>query len=620
MHGSNDPDFTGAARWRATVLYAFVNCMSYQRHSLRSESTGQQLDQLFAGRSFACLFLLASCIAATFAQSISSGTVIGTVTDQSGGVLNGATIDIRNGITGYQQTTTTDAAGFFRFNNVPFNNYHLAAARTGLNTATQDIAVRSTVPITVKLALSVVGMSEAVTVEAAGADVIENVPDAHTDVDASRLLKLPITTPGAGLSEAITMTSPGVVNDSNGFFHPLGDHADISFQIDGQPVNDQMSKVFSTQLPSNALQSMEVTSGFPGAEYGEKTSLVVNATTHSGLGLARPTGSFLTEYGSFGTVGEEATAGFGTSKFGFFLATNGARSGRFLDTPEFQPIHDIGNNGSLFNRLDFQPTDKNAFHLNLFAARNWFQIPNSLDQLGQDQRQRVLTFNIAPGYQHTFNPHTLLTVNAWLRQDQVNYYPSANRYDDTPAAVSQQRRLMSLGGKAGVAYSRGKHSLKFGAQIMQTRLAEHFGFGITDPAFNPVCLTSSGDPVTDSRLADPFACEKGGYQPNPNVHPGLIPIDLTRGGNIFRFNSKGNINEYAVYVADTINWGQLTLSPGVRVTRYDGLSQATGVQPRFGLHIFSNAQAPCFALRTPGLSRRLKTKISCYPAPLGLRG
>src|SRR5947209_14609969 len=138
---------------------------------------------------------------------------------------------------------------------------------------------------------------------------------------------------GSGLSEAITMLAPGVVNDSNGFFHPLGDHAGYSIQIDGQPINDQFSKTFSTQLPLNAFQSTELTTGFPGAEYGEKTSLVVNATTRSGLGLTNPTGSIVTDYGSFGTVGGAADIALGTPKFGFFLAANGSRSGRYLDTP-----------------------------------------------------------------------------------------------------------------------------------------------------------------------------------------------------------------------------------------------------------------------------------------------
>ena len=49
--------------------------------------------------------------------------------------------------------------------------------------------------------------------------------------------------------------------------------------------------------------------------------------------------------------------------------------------------------------------------MNLFLARNWFQVPNSYDQLSQDQKQRVMTWNVAPGYQHTFGSAALLTIN-----------------------------------------------------------------------------------------------------------------------------------------------------------------------------------------------------------------
>ncbi len=62
-------------------------------------------------------------------------------------------------------------------------------------------------------------------------------------------MKLPSFDPGGGLSEAITYSTGGVAADANGFFHPLGDHAQVSFVIDGQPISDQQSKVFSTQLP-----------------------------------------------------------------------------------------------------------------------------------------------------------------------------------------------------------------------------------------------------------------------------------------------------------------------------------------------------------------------------------
>ena len=56
------------------------------------------------------------------------------------------------------------------------------------------------------------------------------------------------------------------------------------FSVDGQPITDQQSKVFSNQIPVDAVQSMEVIEGAPPAEYGDKTSLVIVVTTRSGLG------------------------------------------------------------------------------------------------------------------------------------------------------------------------------------------------------------------------------------------------------------------------------------------------------------------------------------------------
>ena len=94
-------------------------------------------------------------------------------------------------------------------------------------------------------------------------------------MDRQLLAVLPMMSPGSGLNDAIILTTPGVAADSNGFFHPLGDHAQVSYVIDGQPVSDQRNKIFSTSIPANAIQSMEVISGSPPAEYGDKTSLVI---------------------------------------------------------------------------------------------------------------------------------------------------------------------------------------------------------------------------------------------------------------------------------------------------------------------------------------------------------
>jgi hypothetical protein len=62
------------------------------------------------------------------------------------------------------------------------------------------------------------------------------------------------------------MATPGVAADSNGLFHGLGDHASNSFSVDGQPITDQQSKVFSNQVPVDSVQSMEVIEGAPPAK------------------------------------------------------------------------------------------------------------------------------------------------------------------------------------------------------------------------------------------------------------------------------------------------------------------------------------------------------------------
>ncbi len=508
------------------------------------------------------------------------GTVEGVVTDPSGAVIAGAKILLTNSVTQYEQSASTGTDGSFRLANIPPNQYHLEVTSAGFQRYTQDIPIHSQVPVEVKAVLALAGSTETVDVHAT-ADVIENVPAAHTDVSQNLLQNLPVASTGQGLSDAITMTSGSVVADSNGFFHPQGDHGETTYVIDGQQISDQQNKTFSTQMPSNAFQSLELVTSAPNAEYGDKVGLVVNTVTRSGLGQ-KPTASFDTYYGSFGTFGEDATFGLGGAKWGNFLVLDSSRSGRFLDSPEFTPFHDKGNTETIFDRVDYQPTGRDSLHLDMFAARNWFQIPVTYDQLAQDQRQQAKTLSFSLGYQHTFNPQTLFTIDPWVRQDRVNYYPSADPFDDQPATVNQDRHLTNWGGRVNLAYANQFNDVKIGTDIQQTRLIENFGLGLTDPAFNPVCLTNSGAPVTIPTLVSPNMCAPAGFLPNPNLLPGLVPFDLTRNGALLRFHATGNINEQAVFAQDSITLKNLSLQIGVRFDNYDGLSSDKLVQPRLG--------------------------------------
>lgn len=543
-----------------------------------------------AGRATA-LFAMALSVCFGFSEATNpdpnfqatgtGGTVQGTVKDQSGAPIPKARVTLINGLTSFNAQTDTAEDGSYRFANVPLNTYTLRVAAPGFQSFSQAAAIHTSVPMVIDASLTIAADKETVEVQAT-ADSVENEPSGHTDVSSSMLTNLPIANTGQGLSDAITLATGGVVADSNGFFHPQGDHGETTYVVDGQSISDQQSKTFSTQLPPNAFQSMELVTSSPSAEFGDKTSLVVNAVTRSGLGQ-KTTASLDTHYGSFGSYGEDATYGVGGSMFGNYLVVDTSGSGRFLDGPEFYPNHDHGNNETIFDRIDYQPNGSNSLHLDIFGARNWFQIPNTYDEAGQDQRQQAKTFSFSLGFQHTFSPHLLLTVSPYVRQDRIGYYPSRDPFEDTPATVSQDRHLTNWGTSANLAYANSVHNVKIGMEVKQTRLAENFALGITDPAFNAVCLTAGGDAVTNTAILDTAQCASYGYLPNNNLSPGLGLYDLTRGGHLFEFHSRANVNQQVGYAQDSISLKNLTINLGVRFDNYDGITSDNLFQPRVGL-------------------------------------
>jgi hypothetical protein len=525
----------------------------------------------------------------TNAQALTAGTVSGAIIDPNGAVVPNANVTIENSITGYKRNGTSDADGNFKFADVPPNNYQLTVSAAGFSTNTQAVTVRTAVPISLKIPLTVSSAAETVTVSTSASAVIENIPTTHTDVDQTLIERLPVRSPGSGLSDVITLAAPGVVADSNGFFHPLGDHAQTSYSVDNQPISDQQSKAFSTQLPPSAIQSLEVITGATPAEYGDKTSLVINAITKSGLNQKRPTGSFNTTYGSFGTVSQDGSFSYGNAHWGNFITGTFERSGRFLDAPEFTVLHDKGVSVNVFDRVDWSPNAKDTFHLNLSLARNNFQTPNQFDQdsVGQDQRQMVHSANIAPGYVHIFSPTTVLTINPFYRLDTIQYFASPNAFSDQPITFGQSRRLNNIGVKADVSYVKGRHNAKFGVQLQNTLLTEGFNFGITDPDFN--------DPAS------------------PDFVPGLRPFDLTRGGQYFKFYGHTNIKQQAAYAQDSITLGNVTASLGLRFDNYDGISKGRLLQPRLGVSYHSKKHGHRAARL---IHAQLRNSVQRKPDPL----
>jgi Carboxypeptidase regulatory-like domain len=548
------------------------------------------------------LFAASLCLAASLAYGQSnSASIGGTVQDPSGAVVPNAAVEIHNPVSGYGRSTVTDTAGKFSFPNVPFNPYHLTVTAPGFENYVQDVELRSSVPTNVSISLKV-GTTTSITVEA-GEDLIENDPISHTDVDRGLFEKLPLESQSSSLSSLITLATAGVAADSNGLFHGMGDHAENSFSLDGQPITDQQSKVFSNQVPLDSVQSLEVIAGAPPAEYGDKTSLIINVTSRSGQGMTTPHGAVTASYGSFGTSNIGFDLGYGGEKWGNFISANGLNSGRFLDPPEFAVMHDKGNEENLFDRVDYQLSVADSIHLNFGYTRSWFQNPNSFDQqfhnvftangggqltdpvtgspLGPtDQVSQIKTFNIAPTWTRLVSANTVFTLGAFVRRDQYNYYPSANPFDDLAPdlqgeTVGQNRTLTNAGLRSNVSHVKGIHNVKAGFVYEHTFLTENDGIGIVDPTLVPGLAPSCLDPVTK--------------QPIPGTPCAILaPYDLTGGGGLyargglFSFHGHTDVKELALYVQDAITKGNWAFNLGVRGDFYNAISHDRQGEPRLG--------------------------------------
>ena len=555
---------------------------------------------------FAVMGVLLLALPTILIAQNNSGMIQGTVTDPSKAAVPGAKVHLENPVSHHVDDVQTDPNGHFQIPNIPFNPYHLTVTAAGFNTFAQDIDVRSTVPITMDIPLMIGAATTNITVTESAVELIEQDSTDHTDVDRALFDKLPLESQSSSVSSLLTLASPGVVADSNGLFHGLGDHAENSFSVDGQPITDQQSKVFSNQIPVDSIESLEVIQGAPPAEYGGKTSLIAVVTTRSGLGQSQAHGSVTASYGSFGSTNAGFDVQYGGQKWGNFIAANGLNTSRFLDPPEFVVLHDKGNEENVFDRLDFKPSNNDTIQLNVQLTRSWFQTPNTWDQQLQectfltalcngaayvggsaalnpitlaplgptDQRSQIKTFDVAPSWTRLINSNTVFTLGLWVRHDQFSYYPSPDPFNDLgplqDETVTQSRLLTNAGARASVSYVKGINNIKVGATYEHTFLSESDSFGIVNPGLLASCPTILG-PVNG-----PVLC--------PGIVATLTPFDLTAGGTQYDFHQHTDIKETALYAQDTITKGPWSFNVGLRGDFYNGLlTVAKEAEPRAGV-------------------------------------
>ena len=154
-----------------------------------------------------CLILLSLFVIGAAAQDITSGTIQGTVFDEQGAVVAGATVEARNTGTNFSKTFSTDSDGRFTLLSLPPGRYVVSVTKQGfakLNQENVELTVGRS--ISLNMSLKVSGISGEVTVTTTPT-IDTTKTEASTTLNETSISNTPIL--GRKFEDLLTLT-PGV--------------------------------------------------------------------------------------------------------------------------------------------------------------------------------------------------------------------------------------------------------------------------------------------------------------------------------------------------------------------------------------------------------------------------
>jgi len=239
--------------------------------------------------ALAALGLSLSLVLTVHAQSTTDGAIAGTVYDQTGAVVPGATILIHNNGTNLEQTLATDASGFYRAIKLQPAVFTVTITAAGFQTFKAEEVVVTVGSVTdVSAHLKVGTNAQTVTVTGVAPQINTNSADFASTLNQNAISNLPIQRPRWSNFALLT---PGVVNDSNGF--GLLSFRGISTLLNNNTIDgaDNNQAFFSEERGRTrisysssevSIQEFQVNTSNYSSEYGRAAGGVVNTVTKSG--------------------------------------------------------------------------------------------------------------------------------------------------------------------------------------------------------------------------------------------------------------------------------------------------------------------------------------------------
>jgi hypothetical protein len=216
-----------------------------------------------------------------FSQSKETGAIVGTVTDEDGSPLPGATVKLISPNLMGTRTFVTDASGSYRFPALPPGIYTVRAELQGFRTyIREEVRLTTTTRLTVDLILKPSVVEEEVTVVAKSPTVdIKSTETASVTLTSEILRNIPYSQ----FTSSIVNMAPGVTPDNMAdSAYGAQDGTGIAYSMDGVNVADPEGGTAWVFLDHNIIEEAKVMAvGLP-AEYGNFTGVIFNIITKSG--------------------------------------------------------------------------------------------------------------------------------------------------------------------------------------------------------------------------------------------------------------------------------------------------------------------------------------------------
>ena len=228
------------------------------------------------------------CVSSMALGQGSTAQINGTVRDDSGGVLPGATVTATQTDTGFERSVTTDSAGAYTLPNLPLGPYRLEVTLRGFRSYAQTgIILQVNANPVINVTLSVGQVSETVAVQAAAPLVETRTTGISEVIENERIVALPlngrnpvdlIVLAGAAVGNQVG-TATGRVQGSQGISVAGGQGFGVAYQLDGATHNNPYDNL-NLPLPfPDALQEFKVETSALTAQNGMHSGAAVNAVT-----------------------------------------------------------------------------------------------------------------------------------------------------------------------------------------------------------------------------------------------------------------------------------------------------------------------------------------------------